>query len=222
MFGNIFGKKDDVPKPRHPGLASPLQLRLGAAVRLDPLLSKVLGDGRYVLELPEPGRILSIESQGVVDLGEGVRLHRFYLGDDWWIQVKTSSSVASASDSDAGIDEIHFFGFGDVLTPGSQAQFEELASRIGLPSYSYAGKTYGRLWGEGAGLAATADFQERVYPREEASYGVRHQDMLHSRDIANSSRPEFLLVSVETDDATEVSVVHSVGIALGASDLEVT
>jgi len=74
MFGNLFGKMDDSPKPRHPGLASPLQLRIGAAIRLDSILSKVLGAGGRVLELPEPGRILSVESQGVVDLGEGVRL----------------------------------------------------------------------------------------------------------------------------------------------------
>lgn len=220
MFGNLFGKKEDDPKPRHPGLASPLQLRIGAAIRLDPILSKVLGAGGYVLELPEPGRILSVESQGVVDLGEGVRLHRFYLGDDWWIQVKTSG--ASSSDPEAGIDEIHFFGFGDVLNPSSQTQFEGFASLIGLPSYSYAGKVYARLWGQGSGLAATADFQERVHPATEASYGVRHQDMLHSREVAGSSRPEFLLVSVETDDSGEVSVVHSVGIALDATDFEIT
>ena len=220
MFGNLFTKKEEDPKPRHPGLASPLQLRIGAAVRLDSILSKVLGDGRYVLELPESGKFLTVESQGLVDLGEGVKLHRFYLDDDWWLQVKVSGTVLT--DSDAGIDEIHLFGFGDVLTPSSQSEFEEMAGRIGLPSYSYADKTYDRQWGQGSGLAATADFQERVYPAQEASYGVRHQDMLHNRAIAGSERPEFLLVSVETDDQGEVSVVHSVGIALSAADIEVT
>ncbi|MEN9308183.1 MAG: hypothetical protein RL173_2115, partial [Fibrobacterota bacterium] len=25
MFGKLFGKKDETPKPRHPGLPSPLQ-----------------------------------------------------------------------------------------------------------------------------------------------------------------------------------------------------
>ena len=219
MFG-LFSKKDDAPKPRHPGLPSPLQLRIGAAVRLDSILSRVLGTGGYVLELPEPGRILSVESQGVVDLGEGVRLHRFYFGDDWWIQIKTSG--AASDDPDAGIDEIHFFGFGDVLNPSSQAEFDALAGIIGSPSYSYADKLYARSWGQGAGLAATADFQERVYPANDASYGVRHQDMLHSRAVPGSPRPEFLLVSVETDDSDEVAVVHSVGIALDATDFEIT
>jgi hypothetical protein len=218
VFERLFGRKDE-PKPRHPGLPSPLELRPGAAVRLDPILSKVLSGGGYVLELPEPGRILSVESQGEADLGEGVRLHRFYFGDDWWLQVKTSRSSVQP---EGGIDEIHLFGFGDVLSPGSQAEFDAMAARVGLPAYDYAERRYERAWGAGDGASATADYQERVYPKEEASYGTRHQDMLYSRSVPGSERREFLLVSVETDDSEEVSVVHSVGVALTESDLEVT
>ena len=217
MFGNLFGKKEDqAPVSRHKGLPTPLQLRLGAAVRLDSILSKVLGDGRYLFELPEAGRILSVESQGLVDLGEGVKLHRFYFDEDWWLQVKTSGS------GEGEVDEMHLFGFGDVLTPSSQAEFEEIAARIGKPTYSYADFSYDRLWGQGSAQAATADFEERVYPKEDASYAVRHQDMLHSRAIAGTTRPEFLLVSTETDEHDEVTVVHSVGIALDVADLEIT
>lgn len=217
MFGKLFGKKDEASKPRHAGLPSPLHLRLGAAVRLDSILSKVLGDGRYLFELPEAGRILSIESQGLADLGEGVKLHRFYFGEDWWLQVKTSGA------SDGGeVDEIHLFGFGDVCTPSSQSEFEEIAGRIGRPTFSYADFSYDRIWGQGSSQAATADFEERVYPLDDASYSVRHQDMLHSRAIAGSTRPEFLLVSTETDESDQVTVVHSVGIALETADLEIT
>jgi hypothetical protein len=217
MFGKLFGKKEDqAPKPRHAGLPSPLHLRLGAVVRLDSILSKVLGDGRYLFELPEAGRILSVESQGLVDLGGGVKLHRFYFDDDWWLQVK----MTGADESD--VDEIHLFGFGDVLTPSSQAEFEAIAARIGKPVYDYADLKYDRLWGQGAGLAATADFEERVYPEDEASFLVRHQDMLYSRSIEGTSRHEFLLVSTETDEFDEVTVVHSVGIALDVGDLEIT
>lgn len=219
MFGKLFGKKDEAPKPRHPGLASPLQLRPGAAVRLDSILSKVLGDGRYLFELPEAGRILSVESQGEVDLGEGVKLHRFYFDDDWWLQVKTSRTASG--DADSGVDEIHLFGFGDVLTPSSQAEFETMAASIGLPTYKYADIVYDRIWGQGS-QAASADFHERVFPKDDASYGVRHQDMLYSRNIVDSPRAEFLLVSVETSDLEEVTLVHSVGIALDATDLEIT
>lgn len=219
MFGSLFGKKDE-PKPRHPGLPSPLSLRLGAAVRLDSILSRVLSAEGYVFELPDAGHVLSVASQGVVDLGEGVRLHRFYFEDDWWLQVKVSG--AAGTDPDAGVDEMHLFGFGDVLTPSSQAEFDQMAARIGLPTYSYAEKDYARVWGQGAGAVATSDFDERVYPASDASYGVRHQDMLYSRPVPGSPRPELLLVSTETTDSDEVTVVHSVGIPLDPSDLEIT
>ena len=43
-----------------------------------------------------------------------------------------------------------------------------------------------------------------------------------TRAIAGTSRPEFLLVSTETDEHDEVTVVHSVGIALDVADLEIT
>lgn len=212
MFGSLFGKKDE-PRPRHPGLPAPLELRLGAAVRLDPVLSKVLSGGDRLLELPEPGRILSVVAQGVVDLGEGERLHRFYFEGDWWLQVKASGSA---------VDEISLFGFGEVISPSSQSEFDAVAARIGLSSYEYAGKSFPRTWGQGPGPVATADYDERVYPADDASYGTRHQDMLHAREVAGSPRPELLLVSTETSDDGEVSVVHSVGLPLESADLEIT
>jgi hypothetical protein len=133
--------------------------------------------------------------------------------------VKTSG--ITSGDPEGGVDEIHLFGFGDVLTPSSQAEFESMAASIGLPTYKYADIVYDRIWGQGP-QAASADFHERVFPKNDASYGVRHQDMLYSRNIPESPRGEFLLVSVETSDADEVTLVHSVGIALDATDLEIT
>lgn len=217
MFDRLFGKKPQDPPSRHGTLPAPLGLRLGAAVRLDPVLSKVLGDGRFVLELPEPGTPLLVMAQGTCELGEGVRLHRFYLDDDWWLQVK----VSGTADAD-NFDEILLFGFGDVLTPSSQAQFEEIAGTIGLPTYEYAERTFQRQWGVGRAPSATVDYAERVYPKDDASYETRHQDMLYAREIPGTPREELLLVSVETDEADDVSVVHSVGMRLERADLEIT
>jgi hypothetical protein len=217
MFGKFFGHKAEALSSRHGELPRPLELHLGAALRLDPILEKVLGDGRFVLELPAPGTPVLVQTQGTVELGEGVRLHRFYLDDDWWLQVKVTGAATEDS-----FDEILFFGFGDVLAPSTQAQFEAIAATIGLPSYAYAGRTYLRQWGTDPSPSATADYRERVFPMDDAAYAVRHQDMLYSRSIDGSGREELLLVSVETDEAGAVSVVHSVGMRLERADLEIT
>jgi len=220
MFERLFGKKPQTPPPsRHGTLPAPLGLHLGAAVRLDSILSKVLGDGRFVLELPEPGTPLLVQAQGTVDLGEGVKLHRFYLDDDWWLQVKVSGAGGEEGE---GHDEILLFGFGDVLNPSTQAQFEEIAATIGLPHFEYADKSYARQWGVGSSQSATTDYEERVYPKDDSSYETRHQDMLYAREVTGTSREELLLVSVETDENGSVSVVHSVGMRLERTDLEIT
>ena len=218
MLDKLFGKKNEPAKPRHGNLPSPLGLRLGAAVTLDSILSKVLSDGRFLLEMPAPGTPQIVKAQGLIDLGDGVKLHRFYLDDDCWIQVRTSAGATENPDS---FDEIMYFGFGDVLTPTRQSEFDDIADLIGRPLFGYCGKNFNRLWGEGEGHAATADYRERVYPIDDGSFEVRHQDMLHSRDVEETDRQEFLLVSVETDETNSISVVHSVGMLLSRSDLDI-
>lgn len=217
MFENLFGKKDKEPAPRHPNLPNPLNLRLGAAIQFDSILTKVLGaSGNYLLEFPESGSIHMVVAQGEVDLGQGAKLSRFYLKDDYWIQVKRSGS-----DVEAGVDEIHLFGFGDVFHPSSQEEFEEFSKGFGLTTYSYAEKTFQRVWGGQSHQLAAAEYSERVYPADDASYGTAHQDILYSRAV-DGGREELLLVSIETDDDGDVNVVHSVGISVSTSDFQVT
>jgi len=223
MFGNLFGKKpEEAPITPHGKLPSPIGLHLGAAIRLDSVLSKVLAGSGYILELPAPGTPMMVASQGLIDLGEGVKLHRFYLDDDYWLQVKVTGGLDAAGEQ--GIDEIGFFAFGDVLNPSTQAEFEEVATLIGAPTYDYADQAYERLWGMGKGLAAAVEYMETVYPRSEASFLVRHQDMLYKRAVtgAGTQREELLLVSTETDAEGSVSVVHNVGLVLSQADLEIT
>lgn len=219
MFGNLFGRGTSAPQVRHPGLPTPLNLRPAGMVQFDAILSRVMGgSGKYTLEFPNPGTLHKIQSQGEVDLGQGAKLSRFYLQDDYWLQVKWSGGTANG---DSPVDEIHLFGFGDVFSPGSQQEFEEFAATFGLSTYSYDDKTWNRIWSPGSRKANAAEYSETVYPADESSYGAKHQDMLYGREI-EGMRPEFLLVSIETDDQGEVSVVHSVGIPLDQSDLQAT
>ncbi|HNY32227.1 MAG TPA: DUF2491 family protein [Fibrobacteria bacterium] len=219
MFGNLFGNRQNEPRPRHPGLPTPLNLRPGGMVQFDAILSRVLGQtGKYTLEFPEPGKMHRIQSQGECDLGQGAKLSRFYLQDDYWLQVKWTGGTA---DADIVPDEVHLFGFGDVFTPANQQEFEDFAAGFGLATFSYDDKTWDRVWSPGSRKAAAAEYPERVYPADDAAYGAQHQDMLYSREIPGG-REEFLLVSIETGDNGDVNVVHSVGIPLNISDFQAT
>jgi hypothetical protein len=133
--------------------------------------------------------------------------------------VKVSGSAGVEGEN---YDEILLFGFGDVVNPSTQAQFEDIAATIGLPKYEYAEKTFLRQWGVGNAASATTDYSERVYPKDDGSYETRHQDMLYAREVTGTTREELLLISVETDETDSVSVVHSVGMRLERTDLEIT
>ena len=222
MFG-LFGKKKEVPPPelgrksRHPGLPSPLGLSDKAAFVVDPLIGKTTPD--LVLELPTDSNPQMIDAQGLIDLGDNVHLHRFYCEEDYWLQIKQSGGA----DEYSSFDEILLFGFGDVISPTTQAEFEEAAAPIGEKTYVYADKTYTRVFGtESSETSACPEFTERVYPEKADSYEVKHQVMMYSREIPGSDRPELLLVSVETDQTNSIRIVHSVGVELHRSDLTIT
>lgn len=153
---------------------------------------------------------------GEVDLGDAVRLLRFYLDDeDYWLQVVMNGSATG--------DTI-LFGYHSVVPLQGLAQVQQLVgpgSKVGLPMYEHDGYLYSRQWGSGQGQAQLVPFSEQV-GSPEASYRIRHLAMLYARDTGLPGRREFLLLSVEEDAQGHTSLSTSLGVTLHPTDFDVT
>ncbi|HET8706834.1 MAG TPA: DUF2491 family protein, partial [Pseudomonadales bacterium] len=213
MWKKIFGSAESAAVTRWP-----FDLRKGAMVQFDQFTFSMLPEDSLFTQIPlsQP-----VETRGYVDLGANVRLHRFYLSDDVWIQAK-----AVNSDDDSAVDDLKVFMFYDTKTPTTQAGLEALAganSPLGRSTYQYEGKTFDRVWGDGEDRAELVEFTEDVYAGDDSicEFSTVHRAMLYERQIAGSEKMEYLLISVE-ETGEDVCVVFSIGLDLSSADFSVT
>jgi hypothetical protein len=197
----------------------PLRLKRGGFVEVDPVPFQMLA-GKLNFALQTSGQ--RIATRGLVDLGGGSTLHRYYFDDnDTWLQVKTDGGH-----DDACISECLLWEYWDTKTPASQAELALAAgpmSPVGLPTYTLGLYTYQRVWGVSHGQTELIPFNEWVYDRHdtEPSYWCRHNAMLYRRRLEDSPRQEYVLISVE-EGPDSLAVITSVGIDLNPADLTVT
>lgn len=203
------------PQPASvPRAEGPLGLAARKALSFDTSLGLLL-DGETTVRIPPAQQIWS---EGVIDLGEAQWLSRYYLDDeDFWLQVKSSGA------RDGQVDSLVLFNYLACVTVTSEDELRRLAgpqSPVGLPTYTFEGATYERVWGSEAGQTELVPLLEQVSSPQGLST-VRHQAMLYARDTGLTRRSEFLLFSVEENERNEVSFSTSLGLSLFASDLTV-
>ena len=87
-----------------------------------------------------------------------------------------------------------------------------------MPTYTYNGVEFTRVWGSEEGQTELVAMSEHVINPED-SYSVEHRSMLYARDTGLTDRREFLLFSVEEDAEGSVSLSTSLGISLYTTDL---
>ncbi len=201
--------------PPPPPNALPLGLRVGGAVSIDALPFRVLRS-ELLFQLPPGNQV--IESRGVIDLGQGSELHRFYLSDDAFIQVSTQASV---------LEELKLFQFAETRHPNTRAALEawlKEGSELGRSSIVLQGKKFERVWGEPTEVySPPVVFEEQVFKNSpsQPDYDLTHYAMLYQREIPNSERLEYLLISVEDSGPTDFCVVFSLGVDISVADLEI-
>jgi hypothetical protein len=180
-------KKNDASLPLD---NNPLRLKLGSLVSMDEGF-RFLVDGSS--EVRPLGARNTVYAKGVIDLGEGFTLHRFYLDDeDLMLQIRTSSYA------DNFVEEVILFNYLSLITV-NERELQRLIGRdsaIGLPTYTREGKTYNRVWGTEDGQTELTLMVENVTNAEE-SYKVKHMCVLYARETDLADRTEFLLFSAE-------------------------
>lgn len=189
-------------------------LRRGGFVAVDSLPFRLQAE-QFAFVAPEGSQ--RIEAYGRVDLGADAELHRYYLSDDSWLQVNTTAG---------SLDEIKLWRFADTRHPATRADFDrwlERDSELGRRSVDFAGRRYRRVWGDSADWAPPVCFDERVYTRSDTipEYTTTHHCMLFEREVENTARMEYLLISAELT-GEDYSVVYSVGVDTTLADLAVT
>ena len=217
MFGNMFGKKAE-------GEAAPSVtrgaggFRLGGGVAIDALLFKANPEA-FAFEPPAGDQ--PIEALGTVDLGGGPQLHRWYVEDDAWYQVKTTAGQ---------VDEIKLFVFADTVNPPTADAFRqwvEPTSDLGKPELTFNGHTYKRVWGDGAAAAWAPPiaYDETVThpPGGTADFTMTHYSMLYQREVEGlPGRFEYLFVTAEDYGPENFDVVYSLGTDVTDADLSLT
>ncbi len=216
MFSKWFKKEVVAEKP---ALPSPYNLRLKAAVDIDPIPFAMISDKIHFV-LPAERQI--VEAQGKVDLGGGAYLSRYYTSDDAFIQVSTTAGF-----EEQHVDDIKLFVFEDTIKPANQAEWEVWTgkdSKIGDATYTFNGVEYTRVWmAQSEGSIVPVEFEEEVTNLIEGKspYTVIHLAMLYERLIPQIERYEYLLISAEHthDDA---NIVFSLGVDLDPQAFIVT
>jgi hypothetical protein len=196
------------------GVLNPFGLAAGRMLDLDDSL-KLMLDGHSELVVPNEEVVWSV---GQVDLGQSVRLVRFYFEDeDYWMQVMMNGPGAE------DVQDIILFGYSSVVTINSEAELKRLVgpeSKVGLPVFEHDGWEYERQWGTEEGQTELTPMSEQVVSPDGA-YRIKHLSMLYARDTGLVDRREFLLLSVEEDEEGVVSLSTSVGVTLQSTDFTV-
>ena len=196
-------------------LATPLGLRLGAAVDIDTLPLRMHADELHI-DLPEETKL--IVAQGFVDLGGDTYVHRYYAGDDTMIQVLTAHGV-----EDEHIEEITLYvPYKSYYpsTPEEWAPWTGDGGKLGAPSYRLDDETeYSRIWFDDTdGHVDPVEFTEKIYddPEADEARAIHQKVMLFGRNLEAGKKNEYLLLAVESHDG-ETTVELMVGV-----DLEIT
>jgi hypothetical protein len=198
---------------------TPFGLRIGAAVDIDTLPLRMHAADLHV-KLPEETMI--IVAQGYVDLGDGTYVHRYYNSDDAMIQVLTVGGMAAEH-----VEELTLFVPHQSFYPdgeGAWALWTSAGGKQGAPSFRLDdGTEYSRIWFDTTeGHAKPVVFTESVYedPESDECGEIVHSVMLYGRNLEQSKKNEYLLVSIE-DYEGERTVELMVGVDLETASLKV-
>jgi hypothetical protein len=191
-------------------------LRLGGFASID-LFKLKLGD--FLFE--GDASASRIEAYGVIDLGEGEKIHRFYLYNDTFIQFMTHND---------DIIEIMLFAYDDSqsLTESFVRNFMDYPEQQFDETLNYRDTEYQCLMKElganGREIVRPIHMVEEITKRTESDvmrYTVEHYMQLYRRDVPNTSEHEFVIREVEESD-DGFMMVYAIGLNIAEKDLTIS
>lgn len=202
-------------------------LRLGGMVSLNMLSLKAFDSLNF--DASWSGEAQEIAAVGMVEIGQGEQLTRFYLENDTWIQ----ASVANGK-----VFEYKLFDFLSAQHVSNQ-EFDSLINQPdGQTDHPLGHKTFTlpinsgahgainafeRVWGaESSEWSPPVVLEEVVTPNSASGLAyVNHHCMLYERHDQTSDRFEYILLSAEANEQdASYQLVTSLGIDINAVIIE--
>jgi hypothetical protein len=211
MFGKLFGGKDEASSSILPVIRN---VTIGRTVVLDPLAWRRFGaETRFALDRDT----LEITAQGLIELSDGVFVHRFYTDDEVMFQV-VSDDRAGEKANDFTLflpwsSEYPGSGDGGRFTWGERLRARAFQPN-GLPEYR-------RFWfGEDAVEQDPVTLWEDVYYDRESQEPDRRlfqTTMLFHRDLPGDGRELLLALTLEPENG-EVTHETMIGLPLSVGE----
>ncbi|WP_445493478.1 YjfK family protein [Photorhabdus sp. SF281] len=210
-FKRAFNSKEIAPVG--PKVPEVLGLRIGGALEIDPLILKLIESDLTIENAASTQLICSV---GVVDLGDNVRLVRYYTDDEGYLQ------VLQENESDDGVREVSLWYFYETKPIDDQTQWDGLIeSGIVTPNgqYDLDGTKFSRLWDNTKPVAVT----EKTYHQNGTVTETDQFIMAYTRQVSDNRTEELLIVGEEkiVDSRLDRLMVKSTGIQLNQTDFKV-
>ena len=195
--------------------AGPLGLTIGRAASLD-IMRLRLEEQKLAIALPS--ETLVITGHGMVDLGGGSNLHRFY--DDHHTMLQFLCEFGT---EDSAIREIMLFRPWDSVSPTSESEWrvwDGPGAKIGSTSFSADGHAFSRVWGDPASpWINPSEFVEEVRADDGSMRRIHQKVMAYKREVG--ILVENLILAVERDLSTDDrgTVTLMIGYGLQPSDV---
>ncbi|KAA1190145.1 YjfK family protein [Photorhabdus heterorhabditis] len=210
-FNKALRRKEVVPVgPKVPEI---LGLRIGGAFEIDPLILKLIESDLTIENAASTQLICAV---GVIDLGDNMRLVRYYTDDEGYLQ------VLQEGENDDGVKEVSLWYFYETKPIDSQTQWDALIENgIITPNgqYDLDGTQFSQLWSNTKPVAMT----EKTYHKNSNMTETDQFVMVYTRQVSDNKTEELLIAGEEKIVSNNLDrlMVQSTGIQLNQTGFRV-
>ncbi|WP_313479593.1 DUF2491 family protein [Atlantibacter hermannii] len=205
--------------PRSGADKGPLGLHLNAGFKIDTVDFRLVGD-KYLIELPSED--YAIAATGVIDLGAGCQINRYYTTGDEFLQINTTGGI-----HDSCIEDIKFFVYAESAGLSTREAWHDAinANKTGRPYLMWGGKEWQRAFNplENQNIEPIY-LPENIENCEHEKWTLNNFCMLYQRNIDERSFEYLLIAGEETfneKQEPEWLISWSLGVDISRSGLQV-